>query len=154
MQKVLSLLALAGLCALPVQVNADVPTTWYPSKVATTSNITSATTTQVVAAVAGQSIYVYWAGFQSSGANTSITVNFEYSTVAACASSVTTILPQGISYGSPSSGGIGDFIGANNGTNGIGIIGGFPFVVPAGNYLCAVTTGTVSIYAIVIYSQH
>lgn len=126
----------------------------YPDSIATTGNVQSATTTQVIAAVPNQYTFLFWAGVQSSGSNVSLTVNFEYSPVAACASSVTTLLPVGLLLGSPASGAIGTVIGPGNGGQ-LSITGaGVPFVIPPNNYVCMVTDGTVSVYGIVVYAQH
>jgi hypothetical protein len=97
--------------------------------------ITTATTTQLVALAAGKSVYV--CGFTASfGATT--TAQFEYGTGATCGTGTTVLT--------------GTF------TPGTGVVlslatDGTEFSAPAGNALCAVSTGTGGIQGVLTYVQ-
>jgi hypothetical protein len=109
-------------------------------------SIASATTVQLVASAAGKAIYVCGFTFSiSQVVTTANTLQFEYSTVASCASSVTAAT--------------GTF-GAGGVTAGTPIVitspaDGTDFTVPAGNALCAVTAigGSGSFQGVLSYVQ-
>lgn len=117
------------------------------------SNIVTATTTQVFAASSSPTL-IYWLGVMASGANSTDTFQFEYSTVANCASGNTLLSPTGqvapaaagnvvLTFG----GGMG-----NAAQQGLYSASPVPFTLPAGNNLCVVTAGTtIALYALVLY---
>lgn len=124
-----------------------------PSLMATTSNITSATTTQLYAAVS-RTTYIYWLGFETSGTNSSDTIAFEYSPVAACASSTTQFVPVGLGTGATSSlfGSVyGGAVSTVNQSSAY-VPAMVPFPLAPGEYVCAVTAGTtISLYGMMLY---
>lgn len=133
-----------------------------PDQIVSTGSITTATTTQLIAPVANQSIFLFWMGVESSiaSASNSGTVNLEYSPVAGCASNATSFFPQAVTLpASVSVGSVNTIFSAvgTQGTNGSGFIstGNMPFVVQPGNYVCVVSTGTtIGYYGIAAYAQH
>jgi hypothetical protein len=102
-------------------------------------NIASATTTQLVPLVAGQSVYVCGGGVTMVGA--AQTLALEYGTGASCGTG-TTLLTGAMADGAASD--IWLPIGGGSATS---------FSTPSGNALCAVTTGTVGQQGYLTYVQ-
>ena len=121
--------------------------------------LTSGTTLQLVAPVAGQSIYIYFAGLQgTAGGQTSATINLEWGTGATCGGSTVTLLPIAPVFSATSTnitylwgGGGGGFAGQALGP----VPAAIPIVTPAGDGVCIVPGGTtVNAKAIILYAQH
>ncbi|MDE2105370.1 MAG: hypothetical protein KGL39_49545 [Patescibacteria group bacterium] len=135
--------SLAPLCASAAQSNL----------VSSTSSITSATTTQVVAGVPGQRIYLWYAGEQASGSQSSATFYFEYGTGSSC-SSPTKLSPGTITSPTTS----GSWTTAYAGAPMSNVVGGvipspIPLQIPIGNSVCIVTAGTTTAaYGVAVYS--
>lgn len=123
------------------------------------TTITTATTTQVVAIPAGKALYAYFIGIASVGTNSAAYFYYETSTVAACASSATRLIPQ-INTTASTNGNSFTFMW---GGTGVGSGGTYPIVptsVPwiisnvsgAGTlYLCMATGGTtISVFPLVM----
>lgn len=100
-------------------------------------NITSATTTQLVAAVAGQAVYVCTGEFTMTG--TTPTIAFEYGTGSNCGTGTTVLT--------------GAFAPTAGQEAFLGESGPAQFKTPAGNALCAVTTGTPGIQGYLLVAQ-
>jgi hypothetical protein len=89
-------------------------------------SLASATTTQLVALAAGQSVYV--CGYNFTETNVAQTLTFEYGTGASCGTGTTTLT--------------GAFTSTTANTIVVGeYSGGTVFAAPTGNALCALTTG-------------
>jgi hypothetical protein len=120
----------------------------YPDTLAVTGAISTATTTLLKAGVANQNMYVWYAAFQTSGTNTSNTVNLEYgqTTTTPCDTSPVLLLPSGVAPGATSGLVTALYGAANQSGNASGIVPAVvPWIVPASatpNNLCIVTTGT------------
>jgi hypothetical protein len=122
--------------------------TW-PDTWATSANITTATTTLLVSGVASQSMYVFWAGWDTSGTNAAATLYLEWGQGATCATNTVKLLPSpGINNGTA----IGELTvlyGQANGTpssagNAVTPVA-VPLIIPANATaynLCGVTAGT------------
>lgn len=129
----------------------------YPDQVAASGAISSATTTLVVTGITGQSIYVFFAGVQSTGTNSAATYNYEYGTGATCGTGTQLLIPTALSAGAFAAGTISTFISGSSVNAAAGGItfAEFPFVIPPGNNLCEVSAGTTVAYkAVVYYAQH
>ena len=108
----------------------------YASNKSTASiSITTATTTALVPAVAGKVVYI--CGLTAT-VGASSTIAFEYGTGATCGTG-TTVTTGAFT---PATGGILSLNGE-----------GTKLLAPAGNALCAVTTGTGGIYGVINYTQ-
>jgi hypothetical protein len=122
------------------------------------SAITTATTTLVVSGIASERLYIYYAGGITSATNSGSYIGFEYGTGSTCGTGTTTLFyPGQASLGT----GAGDWTtlwGGNNaaGTGAANLVpSGVPYVIPAGDNLCAVTAGTtIAVKPIVTYAQH
>lgn len=105
-------------------------------------NITSATTTALVALTAGQTIYVCGASLHLVGNATAVTATFEYGTGAAC--STPTVLT-------------GPYTGATASTQttavNIGANVGYAFKTAASNALCIVSLGTAGLNGVVTFAK-
>lgn len=120
--------------------------------------LTSGTTLQIVAPVAGQTVYVCYAAVEATGAQTAATLNFEWGTGATCGTGTVTLLPVAGTY-SAASGTVSAFwAGASQQFTGLsgGPVPAFsPLIVPSGDGVCVVPGGTtVNAKAIIFYAQH
>jgi hypothetical protein len=105
-------------------------------------NITSATTTSLVAVVTAARVFVCHASLMAVGAATAVTVKFVYGTGAACST------PTDLT---------GAFTGATASTASTPIVlgpgMGYAFKTPVSNGVCAVTTGTAGLQGFVSFAQ-
>jgi hypothetical protein len=122
-----------------VSVNTDPCGSWGVAKQSVVINLASATTTQLVALSAGQTIFICGYNFTMVGAAETIT--FEYGTGASCGTG-TTALTGAIADGTASD------ISVTYGGGEMTI-----FSTPSANALCALTTGTVGIQGVLTYVQ-
>jgi hypothetical protein len=131
----LGLLALALIPRADAQAPIVGPGQFIMCPFSFQTNITSATTTQLVAGVTGQRVYVCGWHVTSISA-TSSTFQFEYGTGASCTTPTVLTPPFNVTSTAPS---------ADHQTYAIGPNGG------AGQTLCAVTTGTPTGTAVLVY---
>lgn len=118
--------------------------TW-PDTLAPSANIVTATTTLLVAGVAGQNMYVFFEGFQSGGTNSGTTVVPEYGTGATCGTGTVRFTPSNGVLGPVAIGTIAVLYGGSTAAaaSTFGLLpSAVPFIVPNGNNLCGVTAGT------------
>jgi len=104
--------------------------------------MTTATTTQLVALVAGEQVRVCSYAIQGSTTSTATTLKLEYGTGTACATGTTALTPA---WNMPASS------TALPMTHGHGV--GQLFAAPAGNALCAVSSAAGTVNILVTYAQ-
>jgi len=130
----------------------------YPDTTTTSSAITSAATTQVLAAVAGQSIYVFWAGMINTGANASSAFYYEAGSGTACATNTVTLwegntgdLGTAAGFIQPAWAGV-----SVTSATSVGMVpSSVPYALPAGDAICIVSSGTTIAYkAVIVTAQH
>lgn len=153
--------AQAGVQQLHYGTGAIYTDTW-PDTLATSTSITTATTTLVVAGTASKTMYVFFAGAQSTGTNTSDAVQLEYgqTTTNPCDTNTTVVTPLGVGPLS-TSGSLLILYGGATGTAATTftlVTSNFPLIVPANATpynLCVVSSGTtISFKAFVYYAIH
>lgn len=120
-------------------VNTDPCGSWGVAKSSVAINITSATTTSLVAISGSTSIFV--CGFSVTMVGAVETIQFEYGTGATCGTG-TTVLTGAFADGTAS-----DIVVSYGGGEMT------VFATPSAQRLCAVTTGTVSIQGVLTYVQ-
>jgi hypothetical protein len=150
--------AAKAICVQNVRLGSG-SAAWYqtvPDAIASTAPITTATTTQVIAAQSGQSIYIFWAGVQATSAESAAAFDYEYSPTANCTSGNTTLTPLGKQTAPTTGNALTSLIAGSTLAN---VAGGFspayaPYIIPPNNYLCLVTSGTtISLQGLVWYAQ-
>lgn len=127
-----------------------------PRAVAFTGAVGSATNVIAVANSPSQPMFVWFAGVQASGSNSTSTFNFVYgvTTKSPCDTGTTKLVPNAVA--TPATVGLWSFLYAGAVLN--SAVGGLapaalPFVVPAGNDFCLITAGTtIAVYGVVLYS--
>jgi hypothetical protein len=125
---------------------------------ATTANITTATTTQIIAPVAGESIYISLLTWLSGGTNAAATAQFEYGSGATCGTGTGTFFPAALQVGTAA----GEWLPAwSSSLAPLSSASGMPgpasvvYPIPAGDGVCIVTAGTtINGYGISFYAQH
>lgn len=132
-------------------VNLGDPTsTWSSTAVAV------ATTTVLLTGAAGQQWYIYLATMQTTGTNSG-TVQWERSTSITCASGNTTLLPSAVTVDTTAGGwatlwGL-QTIAAGSAGN-IPGPGTIPYVLPLGQTLCSVMSGTTAVTFVTVAGKH
>ena len=122
----------------------ETPSTFTP--------ITTATTTLVVAGVTGQNIYLFFAGNMSTGTNSSAFTYFAYGPNSSTLTPL--FLGQFVSINT-TTGSVNASYGNLNGFAQVVAPAAFPRVIPAGQNLYIVTTGTtINCRPYVLYAQH
>lgn len=123
-----------------VFVNSDDPSMTFNS-----AALASATTMVLKTGVATKQLYIYLATWESTGTNSSNTIQWEYSTNATCSSGNTSLLPAAIAPGTAT----GEWTSlwgiqavSNTTVGGMPGANGKALVLPAGNTFCGVTAGT------------
>jgi hypothetical protein len=124
MKRVLQALCILAVLALPARALAA----GFPNPTPVGINITSATTTQLVAGVAGLQIYGW--SLVLNGTVAASTFQLEYGTGTTCGTGTTTL---GGAWTFTADG----FVAPN---------WQVPLIIPPGNSLCAVTTGTSPVF--------
>ena len=132
-----------GFAPLLTGVNGTYPAT-VPDGYAVTSNIVSATTTAIVTNSGSAVIYLWYAGFQSTGTNSTNNVNIEWGTGATCGTGTQGLLAIAAAAGTSIGSIVGLYSGATQAAvNTLGIVpAAIPIPLPAGYNLCGVTVGT------------
>lgn len=131
-------------------VSFDDPT----STIVKSSSINSAVTTLLVTGVATKVTYIYLATWESTGTNSTNTINWEWGTGATCGTSTVTLLPAAIAPGLST----GEWMTGWAGSQGpVVSVSGMPaaatraLILPAGNNFCGVTAGTTTLGNFVTY---
>ena len=128
----------------------------YPDTITTSTNITSATTTQVLAGVASQNMYVFFVAAALSGTNSTATFQLEYGQGSTCGTNTVSMMGGATTLATASSVGLVTLFGGPSAAAENSItLNPLPFVVP-GNAtaynLCVVSAGTTISAKIVTYS--
>jgi hypothetical protein len=130
----------------------------YPDTWAYTGEVTSATTTELVAGVAGQNMYVFYSGVEAAGTNASVTAYDEYGTGATCGTGTVKFLPTPVTLSSFTVTGLIFGLYSGGGLNSLAfgpIPNLVPRIVPAGNNYCLVTAGTtIALYGLTDVAIH
>jgi hypothetical protein len=147
--------AQAGVQQLHYGTGATYVDTW-PDTLVTSASINSATTTQILAGVANQTMYVFMVVSQSGGTNSAITEQLEYGQGATCGTNTVKVTPFPILFGAPAVG-VANYVWPISLVN-VMVSLSYPLIVPANATaynLCLVTAGTTILQqAIVYYAIH
>lgn len=119
----------------------------YPdAPVAWTAALTAGTTTEIIAGVANETIYLYWAGVESTGSNFAATMNFAVGTGSTCAGSRVLLAPTAVGITSWSAGQLVPMFSGSSDTPVTMIVpAAVPIAIPSGSTavnVCIIPTGT------------
>lgn len=117
----------------------------YPDKTVWTGALTSGTTVELIAGVANETIYIFWAGAEGTGSQTVATMNLEWGSGSTCGTGTVTLFPQAVSFAATSGNVSGLYAGAGSSSVPLIFPAAIPLQIPSGSTpinVCIVPGGT------------